>query len=47
MKALVLGLAMVFCVLPVIGCGGIPEKTIDRDKLDRDADRAHRDLDRQ
>ena len=43
MKALVLGLAMVFCVLPVIGCGGIPEDHRS-DKLDQDADRAHRDL---
>ena len=47
MRSLLKGLMALVLVLPMIGCGGVPEKTVDRDKLDRDADRAHRDLDRQ
>ena len=29
-----------------IACGGAPDKTVDRDQLDRNADRADRDLQR-
>jgi len=47
MRALIVGLVITFCVLPTLGCGGVPEKTVDREQLDRNADRAHRDLDRQ